>query len=141
MRPRFSQLMESLDGVTEQRLVFNEDTLTVTRRRDEKLLCGVKSQDLSPEFYRSENIIKHEFNFSSMTEALPWSRWESSTGRTVSSRSARRSAPGQVMCGSVPRDQGRKIMTRKESPQLPIHIPINVNLFASLILESLAVSG
>ena len=63
MRTRFNQLMESLDGVTEQRLVFNEDTLTVTRRRDEKLLCGVKSQDLSPEFYRSENIIQHEVYF------------------------------------------------------------------------------
>ena len=53
--------MESLTGITEQRLSFDEERLSVTRKRQEQFSkssqsYGLQSPDMSPDFYRSGRV-------------------------------------------------------------------------------------
>ena len=73
IRAKFRKLMSSLSGITEQKVVFDEEKLSVTKKRHEKKLSNnrkdqlsganitsegkQKSPLLSAEFYRSEVLL------------------------------------------------------------------------------------
>ena len=73
IRAKFRKLMNSLSGITEQKVVFDEEKLSVTKKRHEKKLSNnrkdqlsganitsegkQKSPLLSAEFYRSEVLL------------------------------------------------------------------------------------